>query len=329
MIAATYSISGVLLALSGWLFATGSAHRHAADHRLGRDLLLRLSRGGQRLSHRQRGLPGRNPRACHRRILLARHGHRRRGRALPARQPDRDGIAHERFRRLSSGRGPYDYSRPSWSLPGASPPSASRSSRSPGRYPMPANSGCSSSSRSHCELQRSTPQATSASMRAILWITTAPSPPREDGGGLAFNASQSSPGRLRSCFTVPRIGLALQAALFAGAGGARRHPPLRHDGGLPYKFGEPGAGVGAVAFLRAVALRDEQEHAVLRHPPPGELGQARQHTRGQRRRARGVEAQLHGRGNLVHVLPARAGRQHEALLDLLLRDLDLRRNPNA
>ena len=54
MIAITYGVSGVLLALSGYLFSIGASDRADPDHRLDGDLLLCLAGGECGLSHRQR-----------------------------------------------------------------------------------------------------------------------------------------------------------------------------------------------------------------------------------------------------------------------------------
>ena len=96
MIAVTYAMSGVLLAVTGYLFAIGVLTRRAADHRLDGDLLLRLGGGELGLSHRERNLPARSPRARHRLLLCRRHRHRRRGRAVAVRAPDRHRLALER-----------------------------------------------------------------------------------------------------------------------------------------------------------------------------------------------------------------------------------------
>ena len=70
MIAFTYIVSGVLLAVSGYLFEQGTLERRAADAGLDGHLLLRLGRGKLGLSHRQRNLPAGNPRARHRRSSM-------------------------------------------------------------------------------------------------------------------------------------------------------------------------------------------------------------------------------------------------------------------
>ena len=61
MISGTYIISGVLLAISGWLLRPGRPHRDNADVLLDRHLLLRLRRGERRLPHGQRDVADRDP----------------------------------------------------------------------------------------------------------------------------------------------------------------------------------------------------------------------------------------------------------------------------
>ncbi len=129
MIAATYAISGVLLALTGYLFAHRHLERRTADRRLDGDLLRRVGGGELRLSHRERNLPARNPRACHRLLLCDRH-RRRRGRgAVAVRSPDRHRLALERLRRLPDRRRTDDRRRDRRVPLRRSPPSASRSKR--------------------------------------------------------------------------------------------------------------------------------------------------------------------------------------------------------
>src|SRR5690606_28695758 len=78
---------------------------------------------------------------------------------------------------------------------------------------------------------------------------------------------------------------------------------------------QPLARVLAVALLGAEALRAEHQHAVAGHAPVAPRQQAFAHRFGQRRRIGDVEAQLHRRGHLVDVLPARPRRTHEAFDD--------------
>ena len=81
MIAITYALSGLLLALTGALFAAGVLSATAQTDLLDGDLLLRFGRGELRLSHRERNLSARDPRARHRLLLCGGHRHRRHRRA--------------------------------------------------------------------------------------------------------------------------------------------------------------------------------------------------------------------------------------------------------
>ena len=90
MITATYALSGVLMALTGWLFALGCAGRDAADAGLDGDLLRRLGRGELRLSDGRRELPAGDARDRHRAVLRVRHRRRRRRRPGAVRRADRD-----------------------------------------------------------------------------------------------------------------------------------------------------------------------------------------------------------------------------------------------
>ena len=93
MIAFTYIMSGVLLAITGYLFAQGMLTRRAADARLDGDFLLRLGGGELGLSHGERNLPAGDPRAGDRHLLCDRHRHRRRCRAVAVRRADRHRLA--------------------------------------------------------------------------------------------------------------------------------------------------------------------------------------------------------------------------------------------
>ena len=104
MIAFTYLMSGLLLALTGWLFAQRHAQRARADLGVERDLLLRLGGGKFGVSHRERDLSAGDPCARDRGVLRGRHRRRRRRRAAAVRRADRHRLAHEPVRRLSAGR---------------------------------------------------------------------------------------------------------------------------------------------------------------------------------------------------------------------------------
>ena len=105
MIAATYAISGVLLADQRLAVRAGRVRRDHADDRVERDLLLRVGRGELGLSHRQRDLPARDPRARDRGVLRDRHGARRHRRAAGVRRADRHRVAFTGVPGLPAGRG--------------------------------------------------------------------------------------------------------------------------------------------------------------------------------------------------------------------------------
>ena len=138
MIAATYALSGLLLAgarLS--VRASASARRDRPDHRLDGDLLLRLGGGELGLSHGERDLSARGPRARHRLLLRHRHRHRRRRRALAVRRADRHRLALERVRRLPVRLGADARGGVGRGALRRSPPSASRWRASAARSPPP------------------------------------------------------------------------------------------------------------------------------------------------------------------------------------------------
>src|SRR6185437_3225730 len=135
------------------------------------------------------------------------------------------------------------------------------------------------------------------------------------------------PGRALPAFSVvvaagtaPRLDVAaalfaLQPSLLRPEGRLGRAARGRPDRGFAQQFDQPVDCVGAVALLGAEALRKDHDHAVLGHALAGEPIEpraqiVRQHD------ASGVEAQLRGGGELVDVLPARAGGAHEADLDV-------------
>ena len=88
MIAGTYIMSGILLAITGFLL--GWAVRRGAHPGRRDRLLLRLGRRQLGLPDGQRDLPDRDPGAVHRVLLRDRHGSGRHRRAAAVRQPDRE-----------------------------------------------------------------------------------------------------------------------------------------------------------------------------------------------------------------------------------------------
>ena len=90
-------------------FGLSVRHRRAigpgANDRLDGDFLRRFGRGELGLSHRQRDIPARSPRARHRVLLCDRHRYRRCFRPLAVRRADRHRIALEPVRRLRARGG--------------------------------------------------------------------------------------------------------------------------------------------------------------------------------------------------------------------------------
>ena len=70
---------------------------------------------------------------------------------------------------------------------------------------------------------------------------------------------------------------------------------------------QPFACIGTVAFLRAVALRGQHQHAVAGQPAPRKPHQPHCNVIGQVRRPPHIEAQLHRGRDLVDVLPSHCG----------------------
>jgi MFS family permease len=105
MIAATYGVSGLLLAGAGYLFAIGALSATGQTIAWMVIILRRLGGGELGLSDCERDLPAGNPRARHRVLLCRRDRDRRRDRALAVRCADRHRLALERFRRLFVWRG--------------------------------------------------------------------------------------------------------------------------------------------------------------------------------------------------------------------------------
>ena len=108
MLAFTYAVSGLLLALTGFLFARELLSAVRADHRLDGHLLLCL-RGGERgISDSERDVSAGDPSPGYRLLLRHRHGRRRHRGAVAVRGLDRDGLAYKRVRGLPGRRGADD-----------------------------------------------------------------------------------------------------------------------------------------------------------------------------------------------------------------------------
>src|SRR5262249_43899223 len=116
--------------------------------------------------------------------------------------------------------------------------------------------------------------------------------------------------------------LRLQAALARGLARPGRPARDRRHRGARDQLDEALARVLPVAFLGAVALRGDHEHARLGEAAAGDAREPRPHVLAQARRAAHVEAKLDRARELVDVLSARAGGADEALLELILVDAD-------
>ena len=89
MIASTYALSGILLAVTAALFSRGLLTGPDADDCLDDRVLLRLGGGELRLSHGERDFPDRDSRARDRLLLRHRHCRRRHCRTASVRHADR------------------------------------------------------------------------------------------------------------------------------------------------------------------------------------------------------------------------------------------------
>src|SRR5438309_4650285 len=114
-------------------------------------------------------------------------------------------------------------------------------------------------------------------------------------------------------------------AAFLRPGGRLRFPPsLRARERLAQQRGEPFARILAVLRLRPEPPRVDDDDPFVRHAASGDRAQPFAHGVIQRRRARGVEAQLDGRRDLVDVLSPRPRRADEPLVQLALVERDRR-----
>ncbi len=111
MITLTYGVSGVLLALSGYLFSIGAlsaVERAGPDYCMDGNLFLRFPGSERGISHCQRDLSAGGPCAGDCAVLRGRNRNWRRRRPRAVRGVDRYRIAQQRFRGLSSGVGTDD-----------------------------------------------------------------------------------------------------------------------------------------------------------------------------------------------------------------------------
>ena len=106
MIVATYTISAILLAVSGYLFQAEMLSPATQTILWAARLLLRLLRRELGLSDRQRDLPGRAARHGHRPVLRRRHADRRHGGPGAIRPAHRYRFAHQCFLWEPVGLGP-------------------------------------------------------------------------------------------------------------------------------------------------------------------------------------------------------------------------------
>ena len=122
--------------------------------------------------------------------------------------------------------------------------------------------------------------------------------------------------------------LDFDAALAGGGSGPGGTSRARLNGRPADEVDEAFEGILAIARLRPVTLRGDDEHAFAGHARSGELLKTRPHLGRQRRRSAHVEAKLNRGRELVDVLPARTGGPYEAFFDLALVDVDLVGDPD-
>ena len=113
MVAATYAISGTLLAVTGYLFSQSLLFGAGAHRGLDDRVLFRLSGRKFCLSDGERDLPAGNSRSRHRILLCDRYRRRRRRGPVAVRRIDRYGIPRQRCARLCARRFSDDRGRDS------------------------------------------------------------------------------------------------------------------------------------------------------------------------------------------------------------------------
>ena len=146
-------------------------------------------------------------------------------------------------------------------------------------------------------------------------------PVRRRSASCSRRSSAPEPGALARRASVDDLGapgldlrahaLAFEAALARRARRPRRLAHDRHLGGARDQLVEARQGVAPVELLAAMALRLDDDDALVVHAAVGAAEQARLHSLGQRRRD-DVEAQVDRARDLVDVLAAGALRPHRA-----------------
>src|SRR5579859_6972513 len=115
---------------------------------------------------------------------------------------------------------------------------------------------------------------------------------------------------------VALMAFAIQPPALGSLAGSRLLARLGWMQGAFYELHHPLDGVGAVAFLGAVPLRLDDEHAFVREPRSRQGLEPKPHSRREAGALAEVPAQFHGARHLVDVLPTRARGAHEAQLEL-------------
>lgn len=129
-------------------------------------------------------------------------------------------------------------------------------------------------------------------------------------------------------FDFAALFFTVETALARCAGRAGGLARFRLVAGFAYQREQPFQRVGAVAALQAKALRGNGDHAVRGNAVAGECYQAFAHVVRQRRRVPSIKLKLHGRRNLVDVLPAGAGGTHEGFFDFRFLQNNIARDAN-
>src|SRR5690625_5190122 len=134
---------------------------------------------------------------------------------------------------------------------------------------------------------------------------------------------------LRPGWRVPQrldlaaMALGLQSTPFRGEGRPCGDTPLWRGGGAAYQLDQPLARIGTVAGLTPVAGGLDDDGAILGPAAPGKATKTRLHGFRQIWRTRGLEAEVHRRLDLVHILPAGAGGPRKGLDKLPFLDGDI------